>query len=70
RLARSPQVRALSAALVADAAFERGVVRLRIAGRQAARAVREAEDVLIELDAAGAFAGLWLLNVPPCPEGA
>lgn len=70
RLAMSPQVRALSAALIADASFERGVVRLRIAGRQAARVVREADDVLIELDAAGAFAGIWLLNVPPCPEGA
>lgn len=69
RLAMAPQVRALSAALVADASFPNGLVRLRIAGRQATRVVREADEVLIELDAAGAFAGIWLLNVPPCPEG-
>jgi hypothetical protein len=70
RLASAPQVRALSAPLVADVSLDRGLVRLRVAGRRVARTVREAQDVCIDLDAAGTFAGVWLLNVPPCPEGA
>jgi hypothetical protein len=70
RLAAAPQVRALSAPLAADVAFERGLVRLRVVGRRVARTVREARDVCIDLDAAGTFAGVWLCNVPPCPEGA
>lgn len=69
RLASAPGVRALSAPLVADVATERGLVRLRVAGRRVVRTVREARDLCIDLDATGSFAGIWLLNVPPCPEG-
>lgn len=69
RLASASQVRALSAPLVADAATVRGLIRLRVAGRRVARTVREARSVCIDLDQSGSFAGIWLLDVPPCPEG-
>lgn len=69
RLAAAGPVRALAAPLVADAALDRGLIRLRVAGRRVARSVREARDVCIDLDQTGSFAGIWLLNVPPCPEG-
>jgi hypothetical protein len=32
------------------------------------RAVRLAADLLMEIDASGRLAGLWLLNVPPFPD--
>jgi hypothetical protein len=69
RLATASQVRALAAPLVADAATARGLIRLRVAGRRVARTVREARTVCIDLDQGGSFAGVWLLDVPPCPEG-
>lgn len=69
RLASASQVRALAAPLVVDAASQRGLMRLRVAGRRVARTVREGRDVCIDLDQGGSFAGVWLLDVPPCPEG-
>ena len=36
-------------------------------GARAATAARIARDVVVELDARQRLAGLWLLNVPPCP---
>jgi hypothetical protein len=62
-------VRALSVPLVADVGDEGRVVRLRMAGRPVARTVRVANGLCVDLDRAGQFAGLWLLDVPPCPEG-
>jgi hypothetical protein len=32
------------------------------------RAVRIARDILLDVDARDRLAGLWLLNVPPCPD--
>lgn len=66
--ARGP-VRVLGAPLAAAHDPARGVVRLRVAGRPVARTVREAPAVLVDLDPAGALAGLWLCDVPPLPEG-
>jgi len=34
------------------------------------RAVRIARDILLDVDARDRLAGLWLLNVPPCPDPA
>lgn len=69
RLAAAPGVRALTAPLVAESCAARGIVRIRVGGRRVVRTVREAPDVCIDLDAGGSFAGIWFLNVPPCPEG-
>jgi hypothetical protein len=37
--------------------------------KRPARAIRFARDLLLELDERDRIAGLWLLNVPPFPEG-
>lgn len=37
------------------------------APRASARAVRIARDIVLDVDARGTLAGLWLLNVPPFP---
>ena len=34
------------------------------------RAIRLATDILLDVDAQNRVAGLWLLNVPPCPSPA
>jgi hypothetical protein len=42
---------------------------LRIGGRQPAHVVRIADRCLVEVDQRSRLAGLWLLDVPPFPEG-
>jgi hypothetical protein len=42
-------------------------VRLRVGPARPARPVRVARDILLDVDDAGALAGVWLLNVPPLP---
>lgn len=42
---------------------------LRIGGRQPAHVVRIADRCLVEVDQRNRLAGLWLLDVPPFPEG-
>jgi hypothetical protein len=39
----------------------------RLGKPRGSRTVRIARDVLIDLDDKSQIAGLWLLNVPPCP---
>jgi hypothetical protein len=43
-------------------------IHFRIGPTRAARAVRVARDLLLEVDAKHRIAGLWLLNVPPFPS--
>jgi hypothetical protein len=42
-------------------------VRLGVGPPRPARPVRVARDILLDVDDAGALAGVWLLNVPPLP---
>lgn len=42
-------------------------IHFRIGPTRAARAVRVARDLLLEVDAKQRIAGLWFLNVPPFP---
>lgn len=42
-------------------------VRLGVGPSRPARPVRVARDILLDVDDAGALAGVWLLNVPPLP---
>ncbi len=44
-----------------------GTVRLGVGPPRGARPVRVARDMLLDVDDAGALAGVWLLNVPPLP---
>jgi hypothetical protein len=43
-------------------------IHFSLGGVKAARAIRLARDVVLELDAHSAISGIWLLNVPPFPE--
>ena len=42
----------------------------RLGAAREARAVRLASDILLDVDAQNRVTGLWLLNVPPCPNPA
>jgi hypothetical protein len=45
------------------------IFHLRIGGRQPVQVVRIADRCLVEVDQRSRLAGLWLLDVPPFPEG-
>lgn len=53
--------------LLAEADVTERVVHFRLGGARGARTVRLGRDFLIDLDLHNRIAGLWLLNVPPCP---
>ena len=57
----------MDTALVAEANPEESTIHFRLGGRRAARTVRIARDVLIDLDEHDVLSGIWLLNVPPFP---
>lgn len=44
------------------------VYHLKLGTLPAARAIRVADQLLVELDAEDGFAGCWLLDVPPFPS--
>lgn len=44
-------------------------IHFRVGKRPPARTVRIARDILIDVDSASHIAGVWLLNVPPFPDG-
>lgn len=54
--------------LLAEADSSERTIRFRVGGGKAARTVRIARDILIDVDAQNAIAGVWLLNVPPFPS--
>lgn len=56
--------------LLAEADQAERTIHLRVGAPRAARTVRLASDLLLDVDARGRIAGLWLLNVPPFPEDA
>lgn len=53
--------------LVADADEAERTIHFRFGGARAARAVRLAQDLVLEIDDRDHIAGVWLLNVPPFP---
>lgn len=57
----------LDAAMLAESDAGARTIHFRLGRAPAARAVRIARDVLVDIDAGGSLAGLWLLNVPPSP---
>lgn len=54
-------------ALMAETDVPERTVHFRF-GATDGRTVRVAADILLDLDARGGIAGIWLLNVPPFPD--
>jgi hypothetical protein len=55
--------------LVAEADSSERVIHFRLGKRREARTVRVGRDLLLDVDQQSQIAGLWLLNVPPFPDG-
>ena len=59
----------VDASLIAEADHAERTIHFRLGVKRPARAIRFARDLMLELDDRDRIAGLWLLNVPPFPEG-
>lgn len=55
--------------LTAEADNAERTIHFRIGDARAMRAVGVARDVVLDIDERERLAGVWLLNVPPFPEG-
>ena len=44
------------------------IIHFTLGSARAARTLRLASDILLDVDQRGEIAGLWLLNVPPFPQ--
>ncbi|HTR76754.1 MAG TPA: DUF2283 domain-containing protein, partial [Gemmatimonadaceae bacterium] len=54
--------------IVAEADASERTIHFRFGPPRALRAVRVADDVILDVDDADRIAGVWLLNVPPFPS--
>ena len=59
----------VDASLIAEADQAERTIHFKLGVKRPARVIRFARDLLLELDDRQRIAGLWLLNVPPFPEG-
>ena len=59
----------VDASLIAEADQAERTIHFKLGVKRPARVIRFARDLLLELDDRHRIAGLWLLNVPPFPEG-
>ena len=57
----------VEAAILAVADRAERTIHFRIGPMRPSRALKVAQDLLVELDTKSRIAGLWLLNVPPFP---
>ena len=57
----------MATAMIAEADTAERNFHFRLGKPRGSRTVRIAHDVLLDLDEKSQIAGLWLLNVPPCP---
>jgi hypothetical protein len=55
--------------LIAEADSSERVIHFRLGKTREARTVRVGRDFLLDVDRQSRIAGLWLLNVPPFPDG-
>lgn len=53
--------------LTAEADPSERTIHFRLGAPRVGRSVRLGKDLLVDIDAQGDLAGLWLLNVPPVP---
>ena len=54
--------------LTAETDQEQRNIHFRLGRPRRARTVRVARDLLLDVDEGSHLSGLWLLNVPPCPD--
>ncbi|MEO5566985.1 MAG: hypothetical protein ABIR92_00745 [Gemmatimonadaceae bacterium] len=54
--------------LTAESCPAKKIIHFRLGNPAKTRAIRLATDILLDVDAGNRVAGLWLLNVPPCPS--
>lgn len=54
--------------LTAESDLARKTFHFRLGNASKTRAIRLATDILLDVDTQNRVAGLWLLNVPPCPS--
>lgn len=68
----SREIRSLEVAtnLTAEADAAKKTIHFRLGRPAETRAIRLATDILLDVDPQNRVAGLWLLNVPPCPSPA
>jgi len=59
----------MNTALAAEADDAEKTIHFRLGPSRQTKTVRIARDILIDVDAKDRIAGVWLLGVPPFPEG-
>jgi hypothetical protein len=58
----------MNSRLIAEADHDQRNFHFRLGKPKGGRTVRIARDLLLDLDEKSQISGLWLLNVPPCPD--
>lgn len=58
----------VTTALAAESDEGERTIHFTLGARRPTRAVRIARDILLDVDRQNHLAGVWLLNVPPCPH--
>ena len=59
----------MNTAMAAEADDSERTIHFRLGPSRQTRTVRIARDILIDVDGKDRIAGVWLLAVPPFPEG-
>jgi hypothetical protein len=62
-----PEALEVQTRVVAESDPARRTIHFRLGPLRSSRTVRVARDLLVDIDTEARLAGLWLLNVPPCP---
>jgi hypothetical protein len=60
----------VATSLTAESDPAKSIIHFQLGKPSKTRAIRLATDILLDVDAKNCVAGLWLLNVPPCPSPA
>jgi hypothetical protein len=62
-----PEALEVQTRVTAEADRAKSTIHFRLGPPRVSRTVRVGRDLLADVDADDKLAGLWLLNVPPCP---
>ena len=60
----------VATSLTAESNAAKSTIHFQLGKPAKTRAIRLATDILLDVDSQNRVAGLWLLNVPPCPTPA
>lgn len=58
----------MDTSLIAESDPAERTIHFRLGKPRRVKTVRIAQDLLIDIDSRSRIAGVWLLNVPPCPD--